>query len=437
MICFCRLLDIALNRFEEIKINLIELIKNIIKLYELDPKKSEIILNNYIDEFNEIKKILIIENAKNLNSLLNKSLKNFQNINDIDIYLKTILQFRIVLSCIKNENFEYKSSLKKQFLEFITTYLDEKNNILLNALEEEKYIAINDNLPQSLQKKLNILFKKSLEEYKKDLSLDNFNKIITLDINKSNDNDNDNDNFINININNNNNLIDLNKEKPLNLITNINKDKEKENDNDYEKDNKETIDEENNTNLNTNININITKNIKNNINNIIELTQEKPNDISLKEKEINSISNNTQNPLINSNSNSNSNMIEIEGLKLKISNSTIILINYFFEVFKMMIICDDSLMPHISDSLSFNVTKYLEIKNETVLLGDGVKKGKLRAITQKEISIVCSNAVIVKKIINIFGFNQLLTAIFSDLKIKIDSIINTCKCKISELFEQT
>jgi hypothetical protein len=402
MICFYRLLDIALIRFEEMKNNLLDIIKEIIKLNEKDTKKSEVILNNYIDEFNDINKILLIENAKNLNSLLNKSLKNFLNFTDIDIYLKTTLQFKVVLNCIKMEHLEYKSSLKKQFLEFITPYLEQKNNILLNALEDEKYTAIIDNVPLSLQNKINVLFRKTLDEYKKDLSLDDFNKIISLDINISGDN-----------TRNNNNTNEENFEKCLKL--DLEKEKEKE---------KEIIDEDNNTNIKGN----------NNINNNIEI-DERLNEISLQEKvkERNSILNNEQNSttiLI-------SNLIEIEGLKLKISNSTINLICHFFEAFKMMLICDDSLLPHISDSLSFNITKYLDIINETVLQGEGVKKGKLRAITQKEISIVCSNAVIVKKIIKIFGFNQLLTAIFSDLKEKIESIINTCKCKISELFEQT
>ena len=162
-----------------------------------------------------------------------------------------------------------------------------------------------------------------------------------------------------------------------------------------------------------------------NNNNTIEKEEEKPE----KEKEINTINNNnTINTTI-------TNLIEIEELKFKISNSAIILISHFFDVFKMLLICDDSLMPHISDSLCFHITKYLDITNEIVLLGEGVQKGKLRAITQKEISTVCANATIVKKIIKIFSCNQLLTAIFADLKEKIDTIINTCKCKISDLFE--
>jgi len=333
-------------------------------------------IDNFSKQFIEIHKNMELENSKILTNILNKTLKYFYNIEDLDIYLRSYLNLREVLKNIKNENFEYKNLLKKQFFDFISPLLDDKFKIINDSLETENWGAAftensekNSLVLQRLQNKIDIMFFKNFDEYKKIINVEVLNNII------SSQNSN---------------------------ISAI-----------YFKDNK--LESKNSINLEENI--------------INEITKKDSNEETT-----------TNNPIEKTNNQNQANLevkntIEIKESKYKIMNSTISLINSIFDTYKLLLICEESLMPHTCDAICSQIHKFLEYNREMVLDGEGVRKGKLKAIYQKEISIVCSNALIVKKFVGLFSSNQLLNPIFSEVNQSIDSILKTCRVKIKELFQ--
>ena len=381
MVCFNYFLEDLLSKFLKTKDDILIIIKNILFEQKESNTKSLILLSNFQNEIKEIEKILEIENAKVLNMLLNKTLKNLQNLTDLDTYLKTFNFIKETLKNIKNEHFDYKSSFKKHFFEFISPFLEQKEQIIKESLENEKWAVIQENTPNNVQKQINILFYKNFVDFKNLLNSKITKKILTLelsdDIEEMNKKNNESEIFIDS---------DIKNEE----FSQINK-------NDDESTHKKKVFNLNNLN---------SENIQN-------------KDLILHQQSI----------IVK-------NYIEIENSKYKIMNSTITLINSIFETYKILLICEDSLMPHLSDSICTQLTKFLEINNEMVLNGEGVRKGKLKAIYQKEISMVCSNAYIVKRIVKLFSTNQLLYPIFGDLSILIENILRSCRLKISDLFQQ-
>ena len=318
----------------------------------------------------EIQKILKIENSKVLIFFLNKTLKNIQNLTDLDTFLKIMQIFKEILKNIKNDFFEYKTALKKNFFEFICPFLEKNDKKLTETLDNENWGVIQEDVPLITQKQINMIFSENFDEIKNFLNKNIFKKIISLDYSEE--------------------IKELKKNK-------------------IESENLIKISEENNILGNNNENLNqITGN-------------------NVKQDDVNTL------PQMNV----IKNFIEIENSKYKVMNSTITLINYFFETYKIILISEDSLMPHICDSICSLFTKFLEINNEMVLDGEGVKRGKLKAIYQKEISMVCSNTRIIKKFVKLLSTNLLLSPIFADLEKLIDKILAACNSKISELFQYT
>jgi len=335
-------------------------------------EKKSIDIDKFSKLFSEIQKNMEYENSKILNTLLNKTLKYFNNFDDIDIYMRSFLNFREVLKSIDNENFDLKILMRKQFFEFISPIIEDKLKYLDESLENETWsnTIFNENSDknimnlQKLQNRIDIIFYKNFEDYKKVMNVDLFNQIITSQ----------------------NSNISLSFFKK-----NQNEDK-----------NSETNNNSNNNNHTSGEN-------------------------NTSEKIINT--GNTQQNI------DTKNTIEIRDEKFKIMNSSIVLINSIFELFKLILICDDSLMPHICDMMCSQIRKFLDYNREMVLNGEGVRKGKLKAIYQKEISIVCSNALIIERLVKLFWSNQLLKPIFSEITDLIQNIHITCKKKISELFQ--
>jgi len=333
--------------------------------------------DNFTKQFNDIEKNMELENSKILINLLNKTLKYFYNIEDLNIYLKSYFNLREALKNIKNENFEYKNLLKKQFFDFISPLLEEKFKIVNDSLETENWGAAftensekNNLILQKLQNKIDIIFFQNFDEYKKIINGNLLDKIISCQ----------NSNFFS----------NYFREKKFELKNSFHIEGEV-----------------------------ITK----------EITKKESNE------EITTTNQPEKNSNLNQVNTEVKNTIEIKESKFKIMNSTICLINSIFDTYKLLLICEESLMPHTCDAICYQIRRFLEYNREMVLDGEGVRKGKLKAIYQKEISIVCSNALIAKKFVSLFSSNQLLNPIFSEVNQLIENILRTCRIKINELFQ--
>jgi len=384
------LLLLCLNYILEIiKKNILSLEKKLTSiilgnLSKKDPKKA--FDKNLALQFTELQKNIESEKTKILSKSINKTLKYFNNIEDLNLYLSSYLNFREVLKNIKNENLDYKNLIKKQFFDFISPLLEDKLRFINEALEVETWSAAfieisekNNHILQKLQNKIDIIFYKNFNEYKPIVDIEIFNKIMSAENS----------------INNANSAIQffgfVNSKK---INSSSNDDGNLNNNNDDNK--KKNLNEENISEANANI---------------IEKKYNHQYNIDVK------------------------NSIEFKDAKFKIMNSTITLINCIFETYKILLVCEDSLMPHICDSICSQIRRFLEFHREMVLDGEGVRKGKLKAIYQKEISIVCSNALIIKRFVSLFATSQLLSPIFVDLSSSIEVILKTCRVKINELFQ--
>ena len=384
------LLLLCLNYILEIiKKNILSLEKKLTSiilgnLSKKDPKKA--FDKNLALQFTELQKNIESEKTKILSKSINKTLKYFNNIEDLNLYLSSYLNFREVLKNIKNENLDYKNLIKKQFFDFISPLLEDKLRFINEALEVETWSAAfieisekNNHILQKLQNKIDIIFYKNFNDYKSIVDIEIFNKIMSAENS----------------INNANSAIQffgfVNSKK---INSSSNDDGNLNNNNDDNK--KKNLNEENISEANANI---------------IEKKYNHQYNIDVK------------------------NSIEFKDAKFKIMNSTITLINCIFETYKILLVCEDSLMPHICDSICSQIRRFLEFHREMVLDGEGVRKGKLKAIYQKEISIVCSNALIIKRFVSLFATSQLLSPIFVDLSSSIEVILKTCRVKINELFQ--
>jgi len=384
------LLLLCLNYILEIiKKNILSLQKKLTSiilenLSKKDPKKA--FDKNLALQFTELQKNIESEKTKILSKSINKTLKYFNNIEDLNLYLSSYLNFREVLKNIKNENLDYKNLIKKQFFDFISPLLEDKLRFINEALEVETWSAAfieisekNNHILQKLQNKIDIIFYKNFNDYKSIVDIEIFNKIMSAENS----------------INNANSAIQffgfVNSKK---INSSSNDDGNLNNNNDDNK--KKNLNEENISEANANI---------------IEKKYNHQYNIDVK------------------------NSIEFKDAKFKIMNSTITLINCIFETYKILLVCEDSLMPHICDSICSQIRRFLEFHREMVLDGEGVRKGKLKAIYQKEISIVCSNALIIKRFVSLFATSQLLSPIFVDLSSSIEVILKTCRVKINELFQ--
>jgi hypothetical protein len=379
------LLLLCLNYILEIiKKNILSLQKKLTSiilenLSEKDPRKD--FDKNLAMQFTEFQKNIETENTKILSNSINKTLKYFNNIEDLNLYLSSYLNFREVLKNIKNENLDYKNLIKKQFFDFISPLLEDKFRLINEALEGETWSAAfieisekNNLILQKLQNKIDIIFYKNFNDYKSIVNIEIFNKIMSAENSKNNANSAiEFFGFVN--------------SKNIKSISN------------------------GDGNLNNN------NNDKKKILNEETISEANANNIENKNIPLNNIA------------------IEFKDAKFKIMNSTITLINCIFETYKILLVCEDSLMPHICDSICSQIRRFLEFHREMVLDGEGVRKGKLKAIYQKEISIVCSNALIIKRFVSLFATSQLLSPIFVDISSSIEVILKTCRVKINELFQ--
>ncbi len=363
MLCLNYILDVIKKNFSTLQKKLKSIIQDNLSKTELKTAFSK---EQFLKQILETQKNFEAENTKIFSNLMNKTLKSLNSIEDLDVYLRSYFNFREVLKNIKNENFDYKNQFKKYFFEFISPLLEDKFNLINEALESETWSAAfpensekNSFIVNKLQNKIDIIFYKNFNDYKSIINVEVFNKIVSAQ----------NSNTINLNTA---NAIDF-----FRIIENLNEENKVENPSANNSENKY------------------------NPQNILEVK----------------------------------NTIEFKDAKFKIMISTITLINCIFDTYKILLVCEDSLQPHICDSICSQIRRFLEYHREMVLDGEGVRKGKLKAIYQKEISIVCSNALIIKRFVRLFASSQLLSPIFIELTNSIEYILKACRVKINELFQ--
>lgn len=131
----------------------------------------------------------------------------------------------------------------------------------------------------------------------------------------------------------------------------------------------------------------------------------------------------------------------------KILHLTNELIYFMFDTIKLIIYFDNSLIETIVYQFVKILNQFLTISKNIIIEGEGVKKGRLKSISQKEISMLAAISNIGKSIIISFikyfssseAYNEkqeiVLPALNDSLK-QFEKLISCCKEKIYELFKQ-
>jgi hypothetical protein len=125
--------------------------------------------------------------------------------------------------------------------------------------------------------------------------------------------------------------------------------------------------------------------------------------------------------------------------KFKIINATIDLINFTFEAVKILTIFHISLRETIIYQFSKIISNFVHISKETIIDAEGVKKGKLKSISQKEISMLNSTLCIIKNIVSVFirefSYDDNIVLVLNNLQQNIYKVTLSCREKMNELFQ--
>lgn len=123
----------------------------------------------------------------------------------------------------------------------------------------------------------------------------------------------------------------------------------------------------------------------------------------------------------------------------KVMNVTLDLILFIYETIKLILYFDDSLVDAIFYQFSKILSSFYSFSNETIIEGEGVKKGKLKSISQKEISMLSANIVIIRNVLTVLIKNyedqEMTVQVFTDLYNVYGKLKINCKEKIYELFQ--
>jgi hypothetical protein len=139
--------------------------------------------------------------------------------------------------------------------------------------------------------------------------------------------------------------------------------------------------------------------------------------------------------------------LEIKDLKYKTTISTLELINFIFDFIKLVSHFDISLCETTVYQFVKILKFFMTFCKETIIEGEGVKRGKLKSISQKEISMLCANINIIEGIL--FEIIKNFSSEYLDEQQEIlipslNEILNYarklhiyCRDKINELFQFT
>lgn len=140
-------------------------------------------------------------------------------------------------------------------------------------------------------------------------------------------------------------------------------------------------------------------------------------------------------------------LLEIRDVKFKFTNSILDLINFIFDFVKLISHFDISLCETTVYQFVKILKFYLVFCKETIIEGEGVKRGKLKSISQKEISMLCANINIIEAILFelIKNFSseyleeqqEILIPSLNEILNYVRKLHIYCKEKINELFQFT
>lgn len=284
--------------------------------YINDNKKKEILMNNYRDEFNEIKTIINNENGKIIQTILNKNLINAMSHSNLDTFLKCFINLSNIISIDDESSNRLYILFSKFESDYIFQFFEIKNKKITESVDCEDWNALS-NPPNNYQTMINFIQNNNPMELR---NITDRNKVLSL----------------------------FEEEEKMTLSTVTDK-----------------------------------------------------------------------------------NTIEINNKSFKLVICTLDIIKVVYDSLKMITILDRNLNDLIINNLIKILNNFLILNKELILDGEGCSKGKLKSISQKEVSIVCSNVNIVKNILFFISqyFNE---EVFNDINQTIDKIIHTCKCKISD-----
>ncbi len=132
-------------------------------------------------------------------------------------------------------------------------------------------------------------------------------------------------------------------------------------------------------------------------------------------------------------------IFDVYGKSYKATNCVLYLIEFIYETIKILNIFDISLTETIVFQFSKMIITYVNLCKEAILEGEGYKRGKLKTISQKELSTLCANMNIIKGIIDVLLTNIIqeeLQQSLSNILKNIQLVLNNSKQRIAELFVQ-
>lgn len=138
-------------------------------------------------------------------------------------------------------------------------------------------------------------------------------------------------------------------------------------------------------------------------------------------------------------------LFNLKDCKYKISSSTLEILNFYYDTFKVIIYFDISLSETIIQQFVKLIKMYLNYCKEVIIEGEGVKKNKLKSISQKEISLLYANISLIETIVLHFIQNfssdlmqesnlEIIIPSLNSILSTIQKIRQSCKDKIRELF---
>lgn len=147
------------------------------------------------------------------------------------------------------------------------------------------------------------------------------------------------------------------------------------------------------------------------------------------------------------NPNPDQGLLFINESKFKVTNSSLELLYFVYDTAKVICYFDSNLSETIVYQFVKIVKYYLNFSKEIIIQGEGVKKGKMKSISQKEISLLCANICILETVILQFIKNfscqmmdekqEIIIPSLNELLSITKKMHNNCKEKINELFQTT
>ncbi len=128
----------------------------------------------------------------------------------------------------------------------------------------------------------------------------------------------------------------------------------------------------------------------------------------------------------------------INVLNFKLILSTLDLIKVIYDSLMMLTLFDKSLSTKILAFLSNYLNTFILLVKSYILDGEAFRKGRIKRLSQAEVSIANSNACIIRNIILLLKKNNpIFEKEFEELLINIDKIRHTCRYNMSDMLNSS